>query len=107
MKHKAPYNLRRHRWLSKHVRKVIDCFAQAKKTVQIEEEKQANSFLDAWDQVDTNELENKHHSRNRSVDMLIEPVISTELLIREILNKDCNDEIVMEFVKQQVETKSY
>ena len=81
-------------------------FGQAKLTEQIEVEKQADSFVDTWDQVDTTEIENEHHSRNRSVDMLIEPASSTELLLRDIVNNDCSDELVMEFVQNQVETKA-
>ena len=39
--------------------------------------------------------------------MLIEPAISTELLMLEILNKDYTDELVMEFVQKKADTKSY
>lgn len=85
---------------------VLIVFGQAKFPEQIEEEKQADSFVDTWDQVDTTENENEHHSRNRSVDMLIEPASSTELLLRDIVKNDCSDEFVMEFVQNQVETKA-
>ena len=71
-------------------------FADANK---LEEANQADSILDTWDQDETTELENEHHKRNRSVDMLIEPDSSREIRIQETIdNEDPTKELKMEFV---------